>query len=463
MRVLISGSSSISSGTVREGATTARIGHAVVLGGGFAGLVTAGALTEFYQRVTVVDRDPDPAPGEYRRGAPQGRHAHNLLPGGAQTIKEIFPGILDEMAAAGAVPADMLVGYRFHFAGKEVPQVPIGAKGVQATLPFYEHHLRRRLVCRDGVRLLLGAEVAGLVIDEAHARITGVRIMRKEPGGSEETLAADLVVDAMGRGGRTPAWLEQFGYQRPEEDRVGVDVAYASRVIRLPPEGAERAGHLIGGDIKGIPRSILLLAVEGGRHMLTLTGFGPENRPPTDESGFTDFLATASPPDIHESVLAAESLGAIASYRFPTAVWRHYERLCRFPEGLLVTGDALCALNPLNGQGLTVAAMEAAALRRCLASGRHHLSRRFFPAAARVVAGPWRMSASADLSKRMRNTSARLQATVMNRVTTAATRDDMVAAQLGRVMALLDPPTSLMHPRVLWRVLRNGAPDQREP
>lgn len=458
MCVLISDSSSISSGTIRGGVTTARTGHAVVLGGGFAGLVTAGALTEFYRRVTVVDRDPVPAPGEYRRGVPQGRHAHNLLPGGARTIEEIFPGILGEMAAAGAVLADMLVGYRFHFAGKEVPQVPIGEKGVQATLPFYEHHLRRRLLRRDGARLVLGADVAGLVADEARTRITGVRITRNEPGGSEETLAADLVIDAMGRGGRTPAWLEQFGYQRPVEDRVAVDVAYASRIIRLTPQGAERAGHLIGGDIKGIPRSILLLAVEGGQHMLTLTGTGPENRPPTDESGFTDFLATASPPDIHEAVLAAESLGTIAPYRFPTTVWRHYERLHRFPEGLLVTGDALCGLNPLNGQGLTVAAMEAAALRRCLANGRHHLPRRFFPAAARVVAGPWRMARGADPSKTARNTSTRLQAAVMGRVTTAATRDGVVAAQLGRVMALLDPPTSLMHPKVLWRVLRNGAP-----
>jgi 2-polyprenyl-6-methoxyphenol hydroxylase-like FAD-dependent oxidoreductase len=435
-----------------------RSGHAVVMGGGFAGLVTAGALTEFYQRVTVVDRDPAPAPGECRHGVPQGRHAHNLLPGGARAIEEVFPGILGEMAADGAVLADMLVGYRFHFAGRELPQVPIGAEAVQATQPFYEHYLRRRLLGRDDVRLLLGADVVGLVADGARVRITGVRIMRKEPGCSEETLAADLVVDAMGRGGRTPAWLEQLEYPRPDEERVRVDVAYASRIIRLTPDGAKKAGYLVGGDIKGIPRGILLLAVEGGQHVLTLTGSGPENRPPTDEPGFTDFLATAAPADVLQAVLEAESSGTIASYRFPTAVWRHYERLRRFPEGLLVTGDALSGLNPLNAQGLTVAAMEAAALRRCLASGRHDLSRRFFAAAARVVAGPWQMVASADSSKTSRNTAARLQATVMSRVTTAATRDGAVAAQLGRVMSLLDPPTSLMRPRVLWRVLRNGSP-----
>jgi 2-polyprenyl-6-methoxyphenol hydroxylase-like FAD-dependent oxidoreductase len=237
---------------------------------------------------------------------------------------------------------------------------------------------------------------------------------------------------------------------------VDVDVAYASRMIRLTPEGAERAGYLVGGEVKDIPRSILLLAVEGGRHMLTLTGSGPGNRPSADEPGFTDFLATAAPPDIAAAVLAAEPLGTIATYRFHAATSRHYERLRRFPEGLLVTGDAMCVLNPLYAQGLTVAAMEAAALRRCLASGRHDLSRRFFAAAARIVAGPWQMAASADLPGVPRSSGARLQATLMRWVTTAATRDEAVAAQLGRVIAMLDSPAALMRPRVLWGVLRKG-------
>jgi 2-polyprenyl-6-methoxyphenol hydroxylase-like FAD-dependent oxidoreductase len=430
-----------------------RDGHAVVLGAGFAGLVMAGALAESYQWVTVIERDPAPAPGEYRRGVPQGRHAHNLLPGGARAVEEIFPGIAGEMAADGAVVADMLTGYRFHFAGRELPQVPIGARAVQATRPFFERHLRRRLLGRDGVRLLLGAEVAGLVADDAHARIIGVHIVWKDGSDSEETLAADLVVDAMGRGGRTPAWLEQLGYQRPEQDRVDVDVAYASQLIRLTPEGVKRAGYLVGGDIKGIPRSILLLAVEGGQHLLTLTGTGPQNRPPADEPGFTDFLGAAAPPDIFQAVLEAERTGTIATHRFPAALWRHYERLPRFPEGLLVTGDALCSLNPLNAQGLSVAAMEAVALRRCLATGRGNLASRYFEAAARIVAGPWQTVGGTAPPATSR---ARLQAAVMKRVTTAATRDSAVAAQLARVMALLDPPTRLMRPRVLWGVLRKG-------
>lgn len=203
---------------------------------------------------------------------------------------------------------------------------------------------------------------------------------------------------------------------------------------------------------------MLLLAVEGGRYMLTLTGIGPGNRPPTDEAGFTDFLATAAPPDVIRAVAAAEPLGVITSHRFPTATWRHYERLQRFPDGLVVTGDAVCSLNPLYAQGLTVAALEAVALRRCLAKGRPDLARRFFAAVAHIVAGPWQMVTDADPSKTSRSTAERLRADLMARVTTAATRDGTVAAQLARVMALLDPPTSLLRPRVLWQVVRKGTP-----
>lgn len=430
-----------------------RNGHAVVLGGGFAGLVTAGVLVQFYDEVTVVDRDPAPARGEHRRGVPQGRHAHNLLPGGARAIEQVFPGLLAEMADDGAVLADVLVGYRFFLAGTPLPQVPVGARAVHATQPFYEHHLRRRLL-GEAVTFLLGADVSGLVADGSSARITGVRITRNDPGSSEETLAADLVVDAMGRSGRTPALLEELGYERPHEDRVKLDVAYASRIVRLNRLGIEHVGTFVGGDITGIPRGIVLLAVENGQHMVTVTGSGPENRPPADEPGFTDFLTTAAPPDVVEAVRAAEDLGPIATHRFPVAVWRHYERLDRFPDGLLVTGDALCSLNPLNAQGLTLAAMEAVALRRCLAAGRAGLARRFFRTAARLVAGPWQTGAGS--SRDLTGPAGRLQAELMKRVMVAATRNGVVAAQLVRVMALLDPPMSLMRPKVLWRVLTAG-------
>ena len=421
--------------------------NAVVLGAGFAGLLTAGVLTKFYRQVTVVDRDP--ATNEYRRGVPQGRHAHNLLPAGARAVDEIFPGLVDEMSAEGAVLADVLSDYRFYLGGKELPRVPVGAHSVHATRPFYERHLRRRLVAQDGLRMELGADVVGLISDDR--RITGVRILPREPSSSEETLPADLVVDATGRGSRTPVWLEQLGYGRPPEQRVDVDVAYASRLVRLPPQH-DRA-LLIGGDVKANGRGLLLLAVEEGRHVLTVTGTGSALRPPTDEAGFEEFVAAAAPDDVASELKTAEVLSDIAAYRFPACRWRRYDRLAGFPDGLVVVGDALCSLSPVNAQGLTVAALEARALADTLSTGRYDIAAGFFVRATRILNAPWGMAGEPD---RPANPLQRMQGAMMSRLMAAAATDGTVAAQLIRVLALLDPPSKLIPPTVLGRALRRG-------
>ncbi|QHA07627.1 hypothetical protein GQF42_33820 [Streptomyces broussonetiae] len=418
--------------------------NAVVLGAGFAGLLTAGVLTKFYRRVTVVDQDP--APSQYRRGVPQGRHAHNLLPAGARVVDEIFPGLVDEMSADGAVLADVLSDYRFHLGGKELPRVPVGAHAVHATRPFYERHLRRRLVAQGGLRMVFGADVVGLIGDDR--RITGVRILPQEPSSSEEMLNADLVVDAMGRGSRTPVWLEQLGYERPAEQRVNVDVAYASRLVRLPPE-PDRA-LLIGGDVKADGRGLLLLAVEEGQHVLTVTGVGPAARPPTDEAGFAEFVAAAAPDDVVSALRTAEALSDVVAYRYPACRWRRYDQLAGFPDGLVVVGDALCSLSPVNAQGLTVAALEARALADTLSAGRRDVAANFFTRATRILTAPWGMAGEPAQPAHL---TQKLQGAMMSRLMAAAATDGTVAAQLIRVLALLDPPSRLMRPAVLGRAL----------
>ncbi|BBY56975.1 hypothetical protein [Mycolicibacterium sarraceniae] len=77
--------------------------QAVVLGAGIAGLLAARVLSDFYGSVTVVDRDGLPDRAEQRTGVPQGRHLHSLLSRGTQAIGELFPGLLRELGAAGAV------------------------------------------------------------------------------------------------------------------------------------------------------------------------------------------------------------------------------------------------------------------------------------------------------------------------------------------------------------------------
>ena len=196
-----------------------RIGdHAVVLGASLAGLLAARVLADTYERVTVVDRDALPSNPENRRGVPQGRHAHVLLPRGAQILDELFPGLLDDLAAGGAPVIRDLEELRFSPAGHRLclEGHPQDLVAYQASRPFLEGHLLARVRALPTVELVDRCEVVGLVTTAAQDRVTGVRIPHGTVG-VEETLDADLVVDATGRGGRAAAWLAAIGYDRPPQ------------------------------------------------------------------------------------------------------------------------------------------------------------------------------------------------------------------------------------------------------
>ncbi len=212
-----------------------RTGHAVVLGAGIAGLLAARVLADSHDHVTVIERDRVPAADDPRRGVPQGGHTHGFMPRGARAVDQLLPGVLDELTRAGAVPVEPLVDIRAVIGGRRLLPTPIGATAVQATRPFLERHVRERVRELPGVELLDGRDVVGLLADERGTSITGVRVLRRAPGSAEEPVAAELVVDATGRGSRTPVWLEGLGYERPAEDRPKVDVGYASRYLRMAP------------------------------------------------------------------------------------------------------------------------------------------------------------------------------------------------------------------------------------
>ena len=215
---------------------------------------------------------------------------------------------------------------------------------------------------------------------------------------SDTVLACDLAVVATGRAGQLPAWLESLGFPAPREDELTVNIRYASRHFNIPDGYLGRDKLILIGAEPGRPRGMGLFAQEDGTWLLTLFGYGPEHRPPTDDAGHLEFLASVAPSDVLAGVVAGEPLDEVATHAFPASRRRRYERLANFPRGLVVLGDAIGSFNPIYGQGMSIAALEAVALRQSLLSGEAAFSKRYFKALGKVVDIAWDLAIGSDLS-----------------------------------------------------------------
>jgi 2-polyprenyl-6-methoxyphenol hydroxylase-like FAD-dependent oxidoreductase len=431
---------------------------AVVLGAGMAGLLVAQVLSEFYRTVTVVERDVLPDAPVARRGVPQGRHVHSSLSRGTQVMGELFPGLLDELVQAGAVVVDdgdlsriyaRIGRYELNPSGRFADPTALALH--LASRPFLEFHVRRWVQRLDNVAILDDRALVEPVTEIGS--VTGVRVVDRD--GTTMQLAADLVVDATGRASRTPALLASLGLPRPPEQHTKVNWAYSSQLMSVT-EGriVERVAMVNPGP--GKPRA-LLVAYEHGQWMLAIGRSADGGAPPVDFAGMLAAAEEVMPPTIAAGLRTAEPIADVVVFRNAAGSWRRYDRLSEFPAGLLVVGDALCSLNPVYGQGMTMAALQALALRDCLRAGRADLARRFFRVATEHVGPAWALNQASDGSgaptRRSRSVSRRLKRWTVNATLQAASTDVRFAEQLLRINNLVDPPTQLRGRALLPRLL----------
>ncbi|HJV12884.1 MAG TPA: hypothetical protein VJ625_03245, partial [Propionibacteriaceae bacterium] len=285
--------------------------HAVVIGGSVAGLLAACAVSNYFDRVTILEREVLPPPGQGRRGIPQGRHVHVLLPGGLAAIEQLLPGFQAELVAGGAVRCDSMQEIRFVFSGHEITRDAAAATNVLASRPYIEGHIRRRVLGLPNVRLVDGVAVQGLATRDVES-VTGVQL-------SDEILSCDLAVVATGRAGQLPAWLKALGFSAPVEEELVVNITYASRRFSIPDGYLGRDKLILISAEPGRPRGMGLFAQEDGNWLLTLVGYGREHRPPTGQAGYLRFLASVAPADVLAGVAAGQPLDDVVTHAFPAS------------------------------------------------------------------------------------------------------------------------------------------------
>jgi 2-polyprenyl-6-methoxyphenol hydroxylase-like FAD-dependent oxidoreductase len=441
-----------------------RDGAAVVLGASISGLLAARVLADFYSSVTVVERDVLPDRPVTRRGVPQGGLPHIPQARSTQIMGELFPGILDELVAAGARvwnDGDLsriwmsFGGHRILRSGT-IPN-PESLTTYYVSRPFLEWSLCRRLRAIPNVVFLDGTDAVRLTSTRDGRRVTDVVVARRDSG-AEMILAADLVVDATGRGSRTPLFLDELGYRRPREDELMVRVGYAGLTLHVAP-GTLRENITVAAPQPSYPVGFAMFACENDTYALGVQTVAGQD-PPADRATLLAHLAEIAPPHVLDAARRADPLTDIIHYRFPANRWRRYDKMRRAPDGLIVIGDAMCSFNPLYGQGMSVAAIEAVILRDCLQQGDQNLARRFFRASAKEIRVAWQAAISSDLTLPQilgpRPLSVRITNAYTDRVLAAAETDPVVAQQFLRLISMVDPPSRLVRPSTMLRVIKHS-------
>lgn len=432
----------------------------VVAGGSLAGLLAALVLAETSQ-VTVVEPDDLHDDTEHRSGVPQSTQAHVLLARGAAALEELLPGLQAQLAAAGAPVHRAAMGSDsgFRMVGPAGPFADVTSESdviVGASRPLLERTVRRRVLASPTIRTVSGSRLMGLTGDGD--RVTGARVRGVD---GDEVLVADLVVDATGRRSRTPQMLAAIGAGAVPEVEFRPAVGYASRRYRRPASpSAGWDGTIVLARPGENPRVGTLLPAEHGTCIVNLGGMAG-HYPPTDDDGFLRWAGELPDPDLAEAVVESTPLSEVHAYRTPTTRLRRFDRLGSL-RGFVAVGDAVASFNPVYGQGMSVAALEALALRDVVRRGPDDRASAARAAVAAVAAGPWSLAAGQDRpwTGERRRTVDRVRDSYLRAVQTAATTDDVVAGAFAEVLMMTAGPAALLRPEVIRRTARHAWRDR---
>lgn len=439
---------------------TSKLGaHAIVLGAGMGGLSAAAVMSRHFGKVTVIEKDTLPDISKARVGTPQCKLVHVLLEGGHRAIDQFLPGFEEKAVAAGAVRTRVGSEIRVELPGIEaLPQRDFGIHTLCMTRPLIEHVLRSAVRALSNVTFKPRCRAERITTASDKANIEGVLYNQK--GGEQGLLLADFIVDATSRSDLTLKLLDDLGLDRPEDEEVGVDLTYATAIFELPRELDHGWRAIIHRPDPSNGRGGFLFPIEEGRWHVNLAGVHGDS-PSADPDEYLAFAKSLRTQTIYEALENAKMVGTIQRFKLKSSSRRHYETLTSFPEGLVPLGDAICRINPAYGQGMSVAAQEAAVLDRMLekrAASKERLSglaTSYFKKIQDVLETPWNTALMdyvypATTGNRPANLKAKLEGD--KALLSEAVNDPEMHRLWAEVTNLVLPAHALRHPEIVRRL-----------
>ncbi|MEX0645634.1 MAG: hypothetical protein WD076_10000 [Parvularculaceae bacterium] len=433
----------------------AAFGRAIVAGGGVGGLAAAAALSPRFQEVVVVEKDRVPPVPAIRKGVAQGAHVHVLLNGGERALEALLPSIREDFLAAGAVIARSGIDNRFFDFGAWRPRRDFGSTMLCLTRPSFEHAIRKRVAAIPNVTIVEGARVEHVAF--VHGRASGL-VVRLDSG-LAQSHAANFVVDARGRGGALVRELTKVGFSPPPVDIIGIDMSYATGRFKKPAPLRGSAESLLCVPSPPDNHYALLSPIENEEWIVSLCGRG-DLAPPIDLNGFLDFAGRLAAPEIRERLDGATLAAPIRTYRKPTASWRRYERLERFPLSFAPLGDTISSFNPVYGQGMTVAARHALALGAALDEHSPNdpaFAARYFEKALEATADAWFLASTVDLAypdvTGERPADFKMQQAFRFGLRWLADEDESIHRLMNDILQMTQPPSALRNIAIVARAM----------
>jgi 2-polyprenyl-6-methoxyphenol hydroxylase-like FAD-dependent oxidoreductase len=335
---------------------------AIVAGRSMGGLAAAAALSKHFERVLIIDKDPLSSGAEPRPGVGQGHHLHNLLRSGELSIEKLLPGACAELTACGAVSLRAGIDMKISDHGQWLPQRDLGYDNISASRPLIEHNVLRRLLREPGVDLRPTTSLEDLVFDRA-GRVCGVSA--RTNGAATEPIEADLVVDCTGRLSKAIEILSARVRPPVPEFKINIGISYTSAIFAASREaaGGKKAIAILPSPPK--KRGGFVSLIEDGKWLVSLhTRF--EKQLPRTQQEMILFASEIETPDIADFLRQAKVQTPIRSYRKLDATWRRFDKLASPPDGFLLLGDSLASFNPIFGQGMSTAWLQAVALDKLL-------------------------------------------------------------------------------------------------